>query len=75
MGNGIAMLDLVPNRSVFKIVRGIRRCQNPFVNSKDAAGSQDAVDLRIHGCKGRSVKGGFNGVNRVEGIGRKRYVL
>ena len=55
--------------------RRIGRREDPFVNGKDVAGFQNAVDLRVYGCQGRGVQSGLNGVNGVEGIGGKGDVL
>ena len=40
----------------------------PFVEAEDAAGLEDAEDLRIDAFKGGGVDGGFDGVGGVESI-------
>ena len=43
----------------------------PFVDAEDAAGLEDAEDLRVDAFEGRRVHGGFDGVDGVERIGRE----
>ena len=39
----------------------------PFVDAKDAARFEDAVNLRVDPFEGGSVDGGFDGVDSVKG--------
>ena len=47
----------------------------PFVDAKDAAGLEDAVDLGIYTFEGGSVDGSFDGVDGVKGVIGEGHLL
>lgn len=47
----------------------------PFVDAKDAAGFEDAVDLGVDTFKRGSVDGGFDGIDGIKRCIGKRHLL
>lgn len=67
VGDAVALLDAEADLAVAGVGVVVGVCHEPFVDAEDAAGLEDAEDLRVDALEGGGVHGGFDGVDGVEG--------
>ena len=61
------MFDAKANFAVVRVLVVVGIGHEPFVDAKDAAGFEDAVDLGVDTFEGGGMDGGFDGVDGVKG--------
>lgn len=66
IGQSIAAFQPVADADMLRVRRVKGRRHDPFAETEDGAGFQDARDSGIHFFKGGCVDGGFDGVGGVE---------
>ena len=75
VGNTITDLDTETDLTVMGVVVVVSISHEPFVNTKDTAGLQDAEDLGVNALEGRSVDGSLNGVDGIESVLGEGHLL
>ena len=75
VGDTITDLDAETDLTVAGVVVVVSISHEPFVNTKDTAGLQDAEDLGVNALEGRSVDGSLNGVDGIESVLGEGHLL
>lgn len=75
VGDTITDLNAETDLTVARVVVVVSISHEPFVNTKDTAGLQDAEDLGVDALEGRSMNGGLDGVDCVEGVLGESHLL
>lgn len=75
VGNTITDLDTETDLTVVGVVVVVSISHEPFVNTEDTAGLQDAENLGVNALEGRSVDGSLNGVDGIESVLGEGHLL
>ena len=75
VGDTITDLDAETDLAVVGVVVVVSISHEPFVNTKDTAGLQDAEDLGVDALERGSVDGSLDGVDCIEGVLGESHLL